>query len=111
MTSPKRGRLVAGAGLLLALVLAGTWQLLGSAEAEPAPHDLVLGSTDADEPETIEQFLTAVTTDVDSYWTRVFEDSGLPEPRVAYYWIPPGQTAPSACGDGSGSLGDSAAAY
>ena len=111
MNSRKRRRLLAGAGLLLALVLAGTWQQLGSAEAESLPRDLVLGSTDAEEPETIEQFLTAVTEDVDSYWTRVFEDSSLPEPRVAYYWIPAGGTAASACGDGSGALGDSAAAY
>ena len=40
-----------------------------------------------------------------------FKDSGLPEPRVSYEWIPAGQTAASACGDESGTLGDSAAAY
>ena len=59
----------------------------------------------------MEQFLTAVTKDVDAYWTKVFEDSGLPEPRVSYQWIPAGQTAASACGDENGALGDSAAAY
>jgi hypothetical protein len=59
----------------------------------------------------MEQFLTAVTEDVDAYWTKVFEASGLDEPRVTYNWIPAGRTAPSACGDGSGTLGDSAAAY
>lgn len=111
MTSRKRRRWLAGTGLVLALVLAGTWQQLGSAEAESSAQGLVIGSTDAEEPETIEEFLTAVTEDVDRYWTRVFEDSDLPEPRVAYYWIPPGSTAASACGDGSGALGDSAAAY
>ena len=111
MNSRKRRRLLAGTGVLLALALAGAWQLLGSAEAEPAPQNLVLGTTDAEEPETIEQFLTAVTTDVDTYWTGVFEESGLPEPRVAYYWIPSGGSAASACGDESGTLGDSAAAY
>ena len=41
----------------------------------------------------------------------MFEDSGLPEPRVGFTGIPAGQTAASACGDESGTLGDSAAAY
>jgi predicted metalloprotease len=59
----------------------------------------------------MDQFLTAVTKDVDAYWTQVFKDSGLPEPRVSYDWIPAGQRAASACGDDSGTLGDSAAAY
>ena len=64
---------------------------------------LVLGAGDGAQPETMEQFLTAVTKDVDSYWTKVFESSGLPEPRVSYAWIPAGQTAASACGaDGAG---------
>ena len=56
----------------------------------------------------MEQFLTSVTKDVDAYWTKEFKDSGLPEPRVSYDWIPAGQTSSSACGD---ALGDSAAAY
>jgi predicted metalloprotease len=59
----------------------------------------------------MEQFLTAVTKDVDGYWTNMFKNSGLLEPRVSYMWIPAGQTAPSACGDDNGTLGDSAAAY
>ncbi len=59
----------------------------------------------------MEQFLTAVTKDVDAYWTKAFKDSDLPEPRVSYKWIPAGQTAASACGDEDGTLGDSAAAY
>ena len=59
----------------------------------------------------MEEFLTAVTTDVDAYWTQVFKDSGLQEPRVSYDWIPAGQTAASVCGDSDGTLGDSAAAY
>ena len=74
-------------------------------------HDLILGSKDSAQPKTMEQFLTAVTKDVDTYWTTVFKDSNLPEPRVSYRWIPAGQTAASACGDGSGSVGDTAAAY
>ena len=59
----------------------------------------------------MEQFLTAVTKDVDAYWTKEFKDSGLPQPKVSYKWIPAGQTAASACGDEDGTLGDSAAAY
>ena len=57
----------------------------------------------------MEQFLTTVTKDVDTYWTSVFEDSGLSEPRVGYAWIPAGQAAASACGGET--MGDSAAAY
>ena len=63
------------------------------------------------QPENMEQFLTSVTKDVDRYWTRVFADSGLPEPKVSYAWIPAGQTAASVCGDENGTLGDDAAAY
>jgi uncharacterized protein len=74
-------------------------------------HGLVLGSRDGSQPKNMEQFLTAVTKDVDAYWTATFNASGLPEPKVAYRWIPAGQTAPSACGDSDGTLGDSAAAY
>ena len=35
-------------------------------------------------------FLTAVTEDVDAYWTGAFEDAGLAEPRVSYAWLPTG---------------------
>jgi predicted metalloprotease len=57
----------------------------------------------------MEEFLTAVTQDVDRYWTAQFESAGLPEPRVTYAWIPAGMTTQSVCGiDG---LGDQAAAY
>jgi predicted metalloprotease len=75
---------------------------------------LVLGGAtykDNADPQTMDELLTAVTKDVDAYWTQQFEDAGLPEPRVGYAWIPAGQTAASACGDDSGTLGDSAAAY
>ena len=114
--------LAAGAVLLL-VALGGATQLLGSAEAKdttgalkasPAAasaHNLILGSKDSAQPQNMEQLLTAVTQDVDTYWTKVFKDSGLPEPRVGYTWIPAGQTAASACGDSSGTVGDSAAAY
>jgi len=88
---------------------AGT--LTASPSASGGAHDLILGSKDSAQPENMEQFLTAVTKDVDTYWTKTFKDSGLPEPRVSYEWIPAGQTAASACGDADGTLGDSAAAY
>jgi predicted metalloprotease len=112
MRSPIRRGLFAGAALLALAFVAS--QHLGSAQAYDQPagaHGLVLGSADSTQPETMEQFLTGVTKDVDAYWTTVFEDSGLPEPRVTYDWIPAGQTAASACGDADGTLGDSAAAY
>ena len=100
MTSRKRAWLVAGVALLLGAV--GASQLLGTAQAYDD------GSS---EPQTMDQFLTSATKDVDAYWTKVFKDSGLPEPRVSYAWIPEGRTAASACDDGSGAMGDSAAAY
>jgi uncharacterized protein len=87
-----------GAILLLAAV-AGTAVYAGRADAYDEPE----GS----QSQTMEQFLTSVTKDVDAYWTKTFEDSGLPEPRVSYGWIPAGQAAQSACGP----LDDSAAAY
>jgi uncharacterized protein len=121
MTSLKT-RLFAGTALLLLAL--GTSLHFGSARADDQTataangetkqkptQQLVLGSPDEAQPQDMEQFLTAVTKDVDRYWTKTFEDSNLPEPRVSYSWIPAGQTAASACGDGSGDLGDSAAAY
>jgi uncharacterized protein len=114
--SPIRLLLVAGAAALVAI--AGATIRLGSAEADdkaatPAASDgakqLTLGDAPSEQPETAEEFLTAVTEDVDRYWMQQFEDAGLPEPRVSYAWIPEGMTAESVCGvDG---LGDQAAAY
>jgi len=97
-----RPRLFAGAALLLALAA-----LPSTAGAQKEN----LGSPVSTEPESMEQFLTAVTKDVDAYWTTVFRDFDLPEPRVSYQWIPAGQIAASACGDEDGALGDEAAAY
>ena len=117
-----------GSACCCCCLLGGAWQYLGSASASDQPakarsgtlkapppgsgaQNLILGSRDGTQPGNMEQFLTAVTKDVDTYWTRVFKDSGLAAPRVSYMWIPAGQTAASACGDESGTLGDSAAAY
>ena len=78
------------------MVLAVAPEQLGSAKADaqrerPAgsgARSLILGSKDGAQPENIEQFLTAVTEDVDSYWTRVFKDSGLPEPTSRLHGDP-----------------------
>jgi hypothetical protein len=115
------------AGAVLLLALGGATHVLGTAKADDSPaksagslksptggagsHNLVLGSKDSAQPKNMEEFLTAVTKDVDGYWTNVFKSSGLKEPRVGYTWIPAGQTAKSACGDADGAMGDSAAAY
>ena len=111
MNSLIRPALLAGAAVLLALAAATLPH--GSAEADdrPAARNLIIGSADSAQPQDMEQFLTAVTKDVDAYWTKTFADAGLPEPRVGYAWIPAGQTAASACGGEDGSMGDSAAAY
>jgi predicted metalloprotease len=97
--SPLRPRLLAGIALLL--VVGGVSYYVG-----PGTASAYTGSGD----QNMEQFLTTVTKDVDGYWTKTFKDAGLPEPRVSYAWIPAGQSAASACDDGSG-MGDSAAAY
>src|ERR1044072_5101575 len=100
--SIRRGAL-AGAALDL-LALAGAVWHSGRASAYQER------SSDG-QPQTMDDFLTAVTKDVDGYWTKVFQDAGLPEPRVSYDWIPAGEPAQSVCGDANGQLGDSAAAY
>ncbi|HWK26464.1 MAG TPA: neutral zinc metallopeptidase [Solirubrobacter sp.] len=107
-----RPRLLVAVAALAAAAGAAALHFGSSAQAgevSSSAHDLI--AQDGSQPQTMEQFLTAVTQDVDSYWTQVFADQGLGEPRVAYKWIPAGQTAASACGDDSGTLGDSAAAY
>jgi uncharacterized protein len=106
--------LFGGLGVLLAL--AGASQFLDSAKADqraptPAAHDLTTGSPGSAQPQTMDAFLTAVTEDVDTYWTQQFKAAGLAEPRVGYDWIPAGETVSSVCGDDNGTLGDSAAAY
>jgi uncharacterized protein len=50
-------------------------------------------------PQEIDAFLTRVLQDVDGYWTRTFEASGIPEPRVRYVWVPPNRFARSDCGE------------
>jgi uncharacterized protein len=92
----------------LPLMLVGLWLYSGTASAGSS-HNFVLGDAEggASDSRSAEEFLTAVTKDVDAYWTKQFEAAGMPEPRVSYAWIPSGQTVSSACGE----LGDGAAAY
>jgi predicted metalloprotease len=51
-----------------------------------------------DDPQTIDAFLTDVLASVDGYWTRTFAANDLPEPRVSYYWVPPGGAVLTGCG-------------
>ena len=92
-----RPRLLAGA--TLALALAGAIHYLGLARADerggsavgelrPAStkaSNLITGDGGA-QPQTMEAFLTDVTTDIDAYWEKVFAASDLPTPRVSYDW-------------------------
>ena len=83
MNTRTRFSLVVGAALLLALG-AAAFHASGA-------QALIVGSQDSEQPDTMEQFLTGVTQDVDAYWTKTFEDAGLPEPRVSYEWNPAGE--------------------
>jgi predicted metalloprotease len=47
---------------------------------------------------TIDAFLTDLLRDIDTHWTRVFAQAGLPKPRVGYNWIPPGSVTLTGCG-------------
>jgi uncharacterized protein len=104
MNSLKRPRLLVAVGLALVAALIGVTQVHGTSAHADQAQSLTVGGT---RPQTMEQFLTAVTKDVDAYWTKVFADNGLPEPRVSYRVIKPGETGDSACGQ----LDDSTAAY
>ena len=99
------------AAAALPVVLGGLWLYAGAAKAGDGggARNLVLDSEagGSSQSQTAEQFLTAVTQDVDAYWTQVFKAAGKSEPRVSYAWIGAGQTAASACGD----LDETAAAY
>jgi uncharacterized protein len=102
MAVPVRTRLLVGAAIV-PIVLVGAALHLASARAQdgaakhepPAARNLVLD----DAPRDMGDFLTSVTKDVDRYWTGVFADAGLPEPRVSYAWTPTGSTAAYSPGD------------
>jgi predicted metalloprotease len=56
---------------------------------------------------TIDAFLTRVLTSVDRYWTRTMAANDLPEPRVGFNWIAPGQRGRTRCG----AVADDSAAF
>lgn len=47
---------------------------------------------------TMEDFLVFVITDVDAYWSDVWEDEGEPEPQVTYAFPATGESVTSQCG-------------
>jgi predicted metalloprotease len=98
-----RPRLLVTAFLAVAALVAVT-QTHGAPAHAGAQSLTVAGGA---QPQTMNDFLTDVTKDVDAYWTKVFADNGLQEPRVSYRILQPGETADSACG----TLDDSTAAY
>jgi uncharacterized protein len=110
MNSLLRPRLLVAAALTLVLGAAAYAAIADDRTAGSANHNLI-AAKDTAPPQTMHQFLTAVTKDVDAYWTRTFKASDLPEPKVGYTWIPAGRTAASACDGGDGAMGDAAAAY
>ena len=60
-----------------------------------SPQVQSAGETDSDQ---IDRYMTRIIKDVDGYWTKTFAASDLPEPRVSYFWVPPGAAQPTACG-------------
>jgi predicted metalloprotease len=104
--SPRVRLLLLGATAVVALLVVAA-QITGSASGSSAPSRLTTAPTEDGAPQDTADFLTAVTEDVDRYWTGAFADAGLGEPRVGYAWISPGGAVQSACGP----LDESAAAY
>lgn len=45
----------------------------------------------------VSALMTAVLTDVDAYWTRVFEENDLGATNVRYRWIPAGRSVVDGC--------------
>jgi uncharacterized protein len=75
---------------------------------EPRTTSPVVRSRGRNQPQTIDAFLTDILRDVDGYWTKTLRANDLPEPRVAYVWIPPGARVLTGCGQPAG---DDAAFY
>ena len=79
-----RPRRLAVAGVLLVLgagvgaAQAGAFTTSDPLTGSDDAHGLILGSSDSAQPQNMEQFLTAVTKDVDTYWTKEFKDAGQP---------------------------------
>jgi predicted metalloprotease len=50
------------------------------------------------EPGSIDQYLTQILEDIDTYWEATFAQADLPTPRVGYAWVPPGRVLRTSCG-------------
>lgn len=70
---------------------------LGKAFARPTRTSPTVRSRGRNEPTTIDAFLTDLLSDIDRYWSTTFRTSDLPEPRVGYYWVPPGRAILTGC--------------
>jgi predicted metalloprotease len=55
----------------------------------------------------IGRFMTDILESVDAYWTETLRANDLPEPRVGFFPVPPGEVVDTACGP----AGDTAAFY
>ena len=72
-------------------------ELEQTVEAADTSTDLLIADVDA-EPQTMDQFLTAVLNDIDGYWTATFAAEQLPEPFVQYLWPTTGEIYDGGCG-------------
>jgi predicted metalloprotease len=79
----------------------------------PAASNPLVASGGQGRPQTMDGFLTDVIGNVDGFWVAAFARAGLPEPRVTYNWLAPGQTTTTQCTDANGSneVNDSSAFY
>jgi len=71
---------------------------LEQAVPEARTTDPVVRSQGRTEPQTINEFITGLLTDIDGYWTKTFAENRLPEPRVRYVVVPPRRIVRTSCG-------------
>lgn len=68
------------------------------AEAKISTARLIVGE-DSQSPLTMDEFLTAVTHDIDRYWQETFAAEDLPAPYVEYAWPATGETYDTGCNE------------
>lgn len=66
---------------------------------ETVPAATVPQAPDVPYVETTSHFLHAVLQSIDSFWSEEFAEAGRPQPLVDHYWVRPGETVVSSCGD------------